>query len=98
MAKRIVWTIDAQENKDSILKYWNHHNQSNSYSIKLNTLFKKVISLISEMPNTGRKTNVEGVRAKLIKNYLIFYEEIQETIFILSIWDTRRDPKDLPYQ
>ena len=50
------------------------------------------------MPNTGRKTNVEGVRAKLIKNYLIFYEEIQETIFILSIWDTRRDPKDLPYQ
>ena len=40
-AKRIVWTIDAQENKDSILKYWNHHIIE-SYSIKLNTLLKKL--------------------------------------------------------
>ena len=39
MAKRIVWSKFALENKLEILKYWNHRNESNTYSRKLNKLF-----------------------------------------------------------
>ena len=39
MAKRIVWSKFALENKLEILKYGNHRNKSNTYSRKLNKLF-----------------------------------------------------------
>ena len=39
MAKRIVWSKFALENKLEILKYWNHRNESNTYSRKINKLF-----------------------------------------------------------
>jgi plasmid stabilization system protein ParE len=56
MAKRIIWTRQAQEDRILILKYWNIKNQSKIYSKKLNLLLKKAVALISEMPNIGRRT------------------------------------------
>ena len=97
MAKRITWTFRAHQDRKAILQYWKQHNQSNTYSRKLNLLIKKAVSLIAAHPNIGRRTNVENVRVKLVRDYLIFYEEIQDNIFILSIWDNRRNPEETPY-
>jgi toxin YoeB len=98
MVKQIKWTIRAYNDRISILTYWNNKNQSRYYSKKLNLLFIKNIILISERPNIGRQTSVEGIRTKLVKNYLIFYEHNIETIYILSIWDVRRNPHHIPYK
>ena len=97
MAKRITWTYRAHQDRKTILPYWKQHNQSNTYSRKLNLLIKKAVSLIAAHPHIGRKTNIENVRVKLVRDYLIFYEEIQDSIFILSIWDNRRNPEEAPY-
>lgn len=97
MAKRITWTYRAHQDRKNILYYWKQHNQSNTYSRKLNLLIKKAVSLIAAHPHIGRRTNVENVRVKLVRDYLIFYEEIQDSIFILSIWDNRRNPEEAPY-
>ncbi|MGQ0737762.1 MAG: type II toxin-antitoxin system RelE/ParE family toxin [Bacteroidota bacterium] len=97
MAKRITWTRRAHFDKREILHYWKEHNQSTAYSIKLNLLFKKAIALIASHPNIGRRTTVENVRVKLIRDYLIFYEETETDIFILTIWDNRRNPEKAPY-
>ena len=97
MAKRIIWTIRAYEERISILKFWNTQNQSKFYSKKLNLLFIKTINLISERPNIGRLTKKTGIRVKLVKDYLIFYEGKDETIYILSVWDGRRNPEDVPF-
>ena len=98
MAKRIIWTFRAYEEKIAILHYWNTQSQSKIYSRKLNLLFKKAIDSINKMPHIGRLTNIKGVRVKLLKEYLIFYEEKESIIYILSIWDGRRDPKEAPYK
>jgi len=97
MGKRITWTHQAHNDRKEILLYWKHRNQSSAYSKKLNKLFKTAIHLISAHPNIGRKTNIESVRVKLVREYLLFYEIAEEEIFVLSIWDNRRDPKDTPY-
>lgn len=97
MAKRIIWTYRAHQDRKAILHYWKQHNQSNTYSRKLNLLIKKTVAVIAAHPHVGRKTNVENVRVKLVRDYLIFYEEIQDSIFILSIWDNRRNPEEAPY-
>lgn len=98
MAKRITWTYRAQQDRLEILRYWRIHNHSNTYSKKLNLLFKKAILLIAVHPHIGRRTTIEGIRAKLVRDYLIFYEETYDQIFILSIWDNRRNPEEIPYQ
>jgi len=73
------------------------HNQSNTYSKKLKLLIKKALTLIAAHPKIRRNTDIEHVRVKLVSDYLIFYEEGAEQIFILSIWDNRRNPEDAPY-
>jgi plasmid stabilization system protein ParE len=98
MVKRIVWTKRAQQDRKDILLFWKHHNQSSAYSKKLNTLFKKALTLVAAHPHIGRKTDIEGVRVKLVRDYLVFYQETIDEIFILTIWDNRRNPEDNPYQ
>ncbi len=98
MVKRVTWTHLAHSDRKEILLYWKHRNQSSAYSKKLNNLFKTAIDLIAAHPNIGRKTDIERVRVKLVGSYLLFYEIAEEEIFILKIWDNRRNPKDIPYK
>lgn len=97
MAKQITWTRRAQNDRKEILQYWRERNQSTAYSKKLNELIKKAIKLIASHPHIGRRTDIENVRVKLVRDYIIFYEESEEQIFILSIWDNRRNPEEAPY-
>ncbi len=97
MAKRITWTYRVHRDRKEILLYWKHRNQSSTYSRKLNALIKKAIDLVAAHPYVGRKTDIENVRVKLVRDYLVFYEIAEEDIFILAIWDNRRNPENAPY-
>ncbi|MBS1573345.1 MAG: type II toxin-antitoxin system RelE/ParE family toxin [Ferruginibacter sp.] len=91
MARQIIWTVSAQSERREILKYWIKRNKSKFFSRKLNKLIVTALREISKNPQIGRKTNIENVRVKIIRNYLIFYEISPRSIFVLSIWDGRRD-------
>ena len=73
MAKQIIWTKQAHQDRKEILHYWRINNKSSDYSKKLNLLIKKAILLVAAHPKIGRKTNIENVRIKLVRDYLIFY-------------------------
>lgn len=74
MAKRIIWSRRAQEDRKYILTYWNTRNKSKGYSKKLNGLFKEAIKLIANYPEIGKPTDDKTVRIKIIRDYLIIYE------------------------
>lgn len=95
MAKKIIWSLQAQNDRKKILEFWIHHNKSKTYSVKLNQLFKASVKLISQHPNIGRHTDFENVRAKVVKDYLLFYEERNSAIHILTIWDNRQNPQKI---
>lgn len=95
MAKQVIWSLRAQVDRKEILGYWTAHNQSSAYSKKLNALIKDAVSLIKRFPRIGRPTDFENVRAKVVRDYLLFYEETENHIIILTIWNTRRNPNDL---
>ncbi len=95
MAKKVVWSRRALEDRRSILKYWKDRNKSNVYSIKLDQIFKDSIKIISEFPQIGKLTDALNVRLKIVKNYYIFYEVANTQILILTIWDSRQDPEKL---
>lgn len=68
---------------------WRNRNKSSAYPIKLDGFFKDAILLIQAYPTIGEPTNIVGVRSKVVKDYLIFYEDLPEEIVILAIWDNR---------
>jgi plasmid stabilization system protein ParE len=95
MVKQVVWSPRAQSERKSVLKYWLIRNKSKTYSLKLNLLIKEGISLILSNQEIGRKTDVPNVRIKIVRDYLIFYEVQNETIYILSFWDSRQNTEKL---
>ena len=97
MAKKIIWSLNAQKDRKNILQYWNKRNKSTRYSIKLNKLFKDAVKLISDYPRIGKLTDRANIRIKIVKDYLIIYEDLEDEIHILTIWDSRRDPINLEY-
>ena len=96
MAKSIIWTEKAQDQKRQILNYWVKRNKSKTYSKKLIKIFKESVVQISKFPNLGKKTGFYNSRARVIKDDLIVYEEFENEIVVLAIWDTRRNPKKFP--
>jgi toxin YoeB len=76
MARKIIWTQTAQTERREILDYWVKRNKSKTFSKKLNKLFVADLKDISKNPMIGRKTDLENVRAKIVREYLLFYENI----------------------
>lgn len=95
MVKRVTWTPRAQDERKEVLKYWARRTQSKTYSRKLNLLIKQAIRLIREYPQIGKPTDIDNVRIKIVRDYLIFYELVQDEIHILAFWDSRQDPEKL---
>ncbi|MEQ8546838.1 MAG: type II toxin-antitoxin system RelE/ParE family toxin [Cyclobacteriaceae bacterium] len=88
MALKIIWSPLAQQKRKEILIYWEERNSSKQYSRKLNALFIKATELLSRYPKTGRKTDIDGVRVKIVRDYLLFYSVSIDAIEVLTIWDT----------
>lgn len=98
MVKRVVWSPRAQIERKEILDFWFKRNKSKSYPRKLNLLFKEAINLIIDYPEIGKPTDLDYVRAKIIRDYIMFYESNEDELFILSIWDTRQNPENLEFK
>ena len=62
---------------------------------KLNQLFKESVKLITDYPQIGKLTDDTNTRIKIVRDYLLIYEETETQIFILTIWDSRQDPDKL---
>lgn len=95
MAKQVIWSIRAQQDRKQILSYWNNHNKSTAYSIKLNEKFKEALKLVSKFPQIGKRTDDAKARIKIVRDYFLIYEETETKIILLTIWDSRQDPKNL---
>jgi len=95
MVKRIIWSKRAKNDRKSILEYWSIRNKSRQYPRKLFKIFQDSVLEIASNPFTGMYTDYHGVKVKIVRDYKIFYEEIDSSIVILAIWDTRQNPDKL---
>ena len=85
MAEKIVWTRKAKKELVEILQYWIDRNKSNAFSLKLNSLIEAQLYLILEQPKIGRKTDIPNVYIKIIHKYLLYYEFVDDILYILTI-------------
>jgi len=98
MAREIIWSPTAEEEKNNILRFWLIHNQSPNYSYKLDNKINEAIELLPYYPFIGRKTNFGKARLIIVDYCLVFYELTDTHVLILSIFDGRQDPEKLKAQ
>jgi toxin YoeB len=93
MARKVVWTKRAKRELHEILLYWAERNKPKTFSLKLNDLINRQIKLIQSFPESGRLTDIQNVRLSVIVEYLLYYEFINDTIYILTIRHNKRNPE-----
>jgi plasmid stabilization system protein ParE len=95
MAKRVIWSLKARNDRKAILEYWYKRNGNKNYSKKLAAEFGETVNYITAHNYIGVATDEENVRLAVCGNYLIFYELKEKAVEILTIWDSRKDPQNL---
>lgn len=95
MAKKVIWSDRAKFELYDILEYWINRNKSEEYSIKLNYQFDEAVEQIRKYPESGKYSTDKNSRIKIVRDYLLIYEDRDTEILILTIWDSRQDPDSL---
>lgn len=98
MVKKIVWTLEGRKSKLEILEYWFKRNKSNIYPIKLNKLIGDALRTIVKLSGLGRPTESAEIKYVMVREYDVFYKEFSDSIHVLLVWDSRRDPSTLIYR
>ena len=98
MAKKIIWSIEAEKDLNRILEFYFYKVQAQSYANRLNSIFEQEIELITKFPNIGKLCYSENLRAKITGHYQIIYENTESVIYILRVWDSRQNPSKLDYR
>ena len=93
--REIIWSKQSIEDRIQILDFWYNKNKSIDYSLKLDLLFIKSAEKIKAHPFSFKKLLNTNYRIKIIRNYHLIFEIIDETIFIITIWDSRQDPNKI---
>jgi plasmid stabilization system protein ParE len=95
VAKRIKWSTHAIADRISILDYWYQRIGNKKYSKKLDQSLIKIIKKLAEYPKLGRQLDKREERFFVKDSYQIFYIETADSIELLHIWDSRRNPDEL---
>jgi len=99
MARReIIWSKNAEEEISQILEFYTIRNKSANYSKKLLTLFSDAIQRISVIPELGLPCENSPTRILIIKEYLVYYQFNEKTLYILNIRDNRQNPITAPFR
>lgn len=93
--RKLIWTHRAVNDKISIYQYWNKRNKSKTYSSKLDKLFSNSAKLLCDFPHSGLITDCQDIKLKTVRNYQLFYKIYDDSIAILTVWDSRQNPDDL---
>lgn len=95
MARKIIWSRRAQNDRFAIFDYWNKRNKSKTYSKKLNKLFIAAVEFVAIHPNTGKLTERKNVRIKFVSHFALLYKVKINQIDVLSVFDTRQNPEKI---
>jgi plasmid stabilization system protein ParE len=79
-----------------ILDYWFQRIGNKIYSRRLDRELQETIKHLSKFPQIGRQIDNRNERFLVRDYYQIFYLLSDKDIYILHIWDSRRNPDDLP--
>ena len=65
----VFWTNTALKQRNSIFRYWNERNHSNSFAKKLNIKIKGRLELLKHNPEIGKRTDFANTKTISLGHY-----------------------------
>ena len=93
--RELIWSPQAKIELLEILEFYKKRNGNATYSRKLYTRIEELLELCKTYSFIGKQTDYENVRALVVDDYLIFYEVGTTEFVVLTVWNSKRNPKDL---
>ncbi|MBP9151732.1 MAG: type II toxin-antitoxin system RelE/ParE family toxin [Flavobacteriales bacterium] len=92
-SKKVIWSPRANIEFKDILEFYLERNDSATYSLKLLETVDGMIRILQEHPHLGRNSTDGKARVISFSQFLLFYDETESELNILSVWDNRQNPK-----
>ena len=93
MAKEVIWTPRALNDFDKVIGFL-EEKWTEKEITKFIESTNKVINYISQNPELFRRTNKSNVYEALVTPHnLLIYRVYPKKIYLVTFWDTRRNPK-----
>lgn len=96
MARKLIWDIQAAIQWQDILDYWRFRHVPPERISRYWERMAHQLNQLCRFPNLGFRHRAKGIHSIRFKSLRIYYEIRQDAVIILGIWDTRRNPDDLP--
>lgn len=90
---RVAWSEEAKEDLREILKRSKGKSGGTESSHSLFERFRRFEKYISQFPKFGFATQYPNVRIAIVGNYQLIYEYDNELLWIVMVWDSRRNPR-----
>jgi plasmid stabilization system protein ParE len=98
MAKKIIWTIESEQDFSDILEYLSQ-NWNNSVALTFIDLVDLLLTQISINPNQypviNRKLRIR--KCVITKHNSLYYRNRRNHIELLRIYDNRQNPDNLKF-
>ena len=96
MAKKIIWTPEAELSFESVIHFLQEH-WSEKEIVKFVQRAEIVIKHIERHPLSYRSAGKEDIREALVtKQNLLLYRIEENRIYLLYFWDTRKNSAKKP--
>lgn len=95
MASEIKWSPRALDDLNNIVEFYHQRGVFNLNDIIIEPIINSIEQL-RHFPLSGRRRKRTTYRSLVQSHYRIEYRMEDKVIFIAAIWDTRRNPDDLP--
>jgi plasmid stabilization system protein ParE len=97
MVKEVIWTPQAQITFNRVIDYL-EEKWTEREIVNFIKLTDKVIEYIAQNPKMFRRTGKRNVYEALVTPYnLLIYKVYPNSIYLITFWDTRRNPKKKRY-
>ncbi len=90
MARKVVWSPEAEQNFEDILTYWKDRNKSNNFGKKLKIEVIATTKFAAQNPMAGKPTSLNKFRSIKVNNYRIVYAFEENILLVVSVQDLRR--------
>jgi plasmid stabilization system protein ParE len=93
---KIIWSPRARRDLRRISAYLNRRNPKAGREIV--SLVRKAADMLGEFPQAGPESRHPGIRLLQVPTttYALPYRQRANQLEILSVFDQRRDPEDMP--
>lgn len=94
---KIIWSEEAKERFQQIALFYYQRTGNSKYSNRLYRMICESLRLAAHYPHMYPATSIQETRVFVCEYFKVFYSIHNGFILAETVFDTRQDPKKLPY-